>query len=137
MIPSALRMILALLVVLLLMWLLARMMRRPYTARRAGSLAVLHRQPLSRGAAVAVIRVADRALVVGITEQRVSLLGETDIHAFEAEPGEEHQDVLKVAPDELPGRHPAGHHGRLEGSVLSRRTWGSAIEFLRDRTTRR
>ena len=29
------------------------------------------------------------------------------------------------------------HGGKLDGSLLSPRTWGSTLDFLRDRTTRR
>jgi flagellar protein FliO/FliZ len=134
------RVVLALLVVLMLMWLLAKVVRRPYANRRDGMLAVLTRQQLSRGSAVAVVRVADRALVLGITEQQVSLLGETDIDAFETEP-EEHRDHMEVTPGglsaKLPGRHPSSLGGRLDGSLLSPKTWTSTVEFLRDRTTRR
>lgn len=142
MIPLTFRVLLALLIVLMLMWGLARLVRRPYSARREGPLAVLTRQPLSRGSAVAVVRVADRALVLGITEQQVSLLGEADLEAFETEP-EEHRDHLEVEADDsglhakLPGRHPLSLGGRLDGSLLSPRTWVSTIDFLRDRTTRR
>ncbi|WP_433792346.1 flagellar biosynthetic protein FliO [Actinoplanes sp. CA-252034] len=140
MISLTLRVIASLLVVLMLMWLLAKAVRRPYTSRREGILAVLNRQQLSRGSAVAVVRVADRALVLGITEQQVSLLGETDIDAFETEP-EEHRDHMELESDglhaKLPGRHPRSLGGRLDGSLLSPKTWVSTIEFLRDRTTRR
>jgi flagellar protein FliO/FliZ len=139
-IPLVLRVALALLIVLLLMWLLAKAVRRPYLMRRTGPLTVLERQQLGRGSSVAVVRVADRALVLGVTDQQVNLLGEADIEAFEAEP-EEHRDHLEVEPDglhaKLPGRHPAWHGGRLDGSLLSPRTWGATLEFLRDRTTRR
>lgn len=140
MISLTVRVVLALLVVLMLMWLLAKAVRRPYANRRDGTLAVLTRQQLSRGSAVAVVRVADRALVLGITEQQVSLLGETDIDAFETEP-EEHRDHMQVEPGgmsaKLPGRHPMSLGGRLDGSLLSPKTWTSTLEFLRDRTTRR
>ncbi|GAA4932322.1 FliO/MopB family protein [Actinoplanes utahensis] len=140
MISLTFRVALALLIVLMLMWLLAKAVRRPYTSRRDGMLAVLGRQQLSRGSAVAVIRVNDRALVVGITEQQVSLLTETDLEPFETDP-DEHRDVLEVESDglhaNLPGRHPMSLRGRLDGSLLSPRTWTTALETLRDRTTRR
>ncbi|MEV0896839.1 flagellar biosynthetic protein FliO [Actinoplanes sp. NPDC049802] len=140
MLSLTLRVFLALLIVLMLMWLLAKAVRRPYAGRRAGPLAVLNRQQLSRGSAVAVVRVADRALVLGITDQQVSLLGEADIDAFETEP-EEHRDTLEVDTGgltaKLPGRHPFGLGGRLDGSLLSPRTWSSTIDLLRERTTRR
>ncbi|MEV4274380.1 flagellar biosynthetic protein FliO [Actinoplanes xinjiangensis] len=140
MISLTLRVIVALLIVVMLMWLLAKAVRRPYAGRRDGTLVVLNRQQLSRASAVAVVRVADRALVLGITDQHVSLLGETDIDAFEIEP-QEHRDHMEVEPGglaaTLPGRHPMSLGGRLDGSLLSPKTWTATIEFLRDRTTRR
>jgi len=109
----------SLLIVFGLMWALARVVRRPLSGRRgAGSLAVLHRQQLSRGAAVAVVQVADRAMVLGVTDQQVSMLGETDLAAFEIEPpdGERRKPVT------------------LEPGGM--RTWRSMVDLLRDRTTR-
>jgi flagellar protein FliO/FliZ len=127
----------SLLIVFGLLWGLARALRRPLGGNRgAGALAVLSRQQLSRGAAVAIIQVHDRALIVGVTDQQVSLLGEADLEAF-ADHGNhhEHRDHMPLEPGrDLPPAHP---QGRLEGSLLSPRTWGSTVAFLRDRTTRR
>jgi flagellar protein FliO/FliZ len=120
----------SLLVVLGLMWLLARVVRRPLGGRGHGPLAVLNRQQLTRGAAVTVVRVADRAMILGVTDQQVSLLGEADLEAFETHHHEKRDHL------ELPDAHPAGGAGRLEGSILSPRTWSSTLDFLRDRTTR-
>ncbi|MEU4687257.1 flagellar biosynthetic protein FliO [Actinoplanes sp. NPDC023714] len=122
-----------LLVVLLLMWGLARVIRRPMGLRGNEALAVLGSQQVGRGAAVAVVRVADRALILGITDTEVSLLAEHDLDAFLTDPSEEHIPV-DLDGSELPGRHPAG--GRLHGSALSPRTWISAVDFLRERTAR-
>jgi flagellar protein FliO/FliZ len=123
----------SLLIVFGLMWGLARVVRRPLGGRHGtGSLSVLTRQQLGRGSAVAVVQVADRALVLGVTDQQVSLLGETDLEAFERHP-HEHRKAA-VEPDAvLPSGNP---HGTLDGSVLSPRTWSSTLDFLRDRTTR-
>jgi flagellar protein FliO/FliZ len=106
-----------------LMWALARAVRRPLAAGRAhGPLAVLNRQQLTRGAAVTVVRVADRAIVLGVTDQQVSLLGEADVTDFERPPVE-HRDAVPLGGDDLPGAHSAGS--------------GRFLEFLRDRTSRR
>ncbi|WP_433371149.1 FliO/MopB family protein [Actinoplanes sp. CA-142083] len=115
----------SLFVVLGLMWALARVVRRPLGAGRPhGQLAVLNRQQLTRGAAVTVVKVADRAMILGITEQQVSFLGEADIADFEHTP--EHR---AAATDELPGAHPqSGGAMRLDKTLL---------DFLRDRTSRR
>ena len=125
----------SLLVVLMLMWGAARLLRRPFGGRGSDGLAVLGSHQLGRGSSVAVVRVGERALVLGITDQQVSLLGETDLAAFETDPEEEHIAV-DVDGDLLPGRHPASTGGPLSGSILSPRTWMSTLEFLRDRTTR-
>jgi flagellar protein FliO/FliZ len=126
-----LRICFSLLVVFGLLWGLAKVARRGGLGKRGtGSLAVLNRQSLSRGSSVAVVRVAGRALILGVTDTQVSLLGETELEAFGDDP--------HAGPDKH-GRLPAEPHhvGGLEGSVLSPRTWGSTLDFLRDRTTRR
>ncbi len=135
----------SLFIVLLMMWGLARAMRRPFGKSHHGHLAILNRQQLTRGAAVAVVRVADRALVLGVTDQQISYLGEAELDVFEPEP-HEHRDHLVIEPTEvirggetiLPGRHPAAPFGPGgHGSILSPKTWTSTLEFLRERTTRR
>jgi flagellar protein FliO/FliZ len=118
----------SLLVVFGLMWGLAKLVRRPLGHRGTGALAVLNRQQLGRGSAVAVVQVAGRALVLGVTDQHVSLLGETELGAFEKHPEGERRDPVALR-DTPPGR--------LDGSALSPHTWGAALNVLRDRTTRR
>ena len=134
----------SLLVVFGLMWGLARVARRGGLGRRgSGNLSVLNRQPLSRGSSVAVVQVADRALILGVTDSQVNLLGETELGAFthEQHPAAGRRGGVAVEADELlPAAHPTvlpHHGGKLDGSVLSPRTWSSTLDFLRDRTTRR
>ena len=131
MIELVLRIGFSLLIVFGLMWGLARVVRRPLGGRHGtGSLAVLTRQQLSRGSSVAVVQVADKALVLGVTDQQVSLLGETELAAF----GKEQHHKVVLEPDAvLPSAAP---HGPLDGSLLSPRTWSSTLDYLRDRTTR-
>ncbi len=133
----ALRIGFSLLIVFGLMWGLARVVRRPLSGHhRTGTLSVLNRQQLSRGSSVAVVRVADRALVLGVTDQQVSLLGETELDAFvKHDDQHEHRDPVLMAPEAL--GFATGDTDKLEGSVLSPRTWRSTMSFLRDRTTRR
>jgi flagellar protein FliO/FliZ len=114
----------SLLIVFGLMWGLAKVARRPLGSKRGtGALSVLNRQQLSRGSSVAVVQVADKAFVLGVTDQQVSLLGETDLSTF-AKHEVEHRDSVPLKP------------GTLDGSVLSPRTWRSTLDFLRDRTMR-
>lgn len=136
----AIRIGLTLLVIFGLMWGLARLVRRPMgSGRHHGPLlSVLNRQQLTRGAAVTVVRVADRAMILGVTDQQVTLLGDADLEDFEPH-RTAHRDHLPIAEGdlELPDVHPQPGKGRLDGSILSPRTWSSTIDFLRDRTTRR
>jgi flagellar protein FliO/FliZ len=122
-----LRVGLSLLLVLGLMWGAARLVRRPFARRGGGVLAVLARQQLSRGSAVTVLRVHDRALVLGVTDQQVTLLAETDLDAIETEIRLTRRTPVTVD----------GAAGPLAGSALSRRTWSQALEELRDRTVRK
>ncbi|MFI5932640.1 flagellar biosynthetic protein FliO [Actinoplanes sp. NPDC051494] len=147
----ALRIGFSLLVVFGLMWGLARVVRRGGVGNGSGNLHVLNRQTLSRGSSIAVVQVADRALILGVTDAQVSLLGETELAAFEHEShlhlphlphfGHKRREHTAMEPDEvLAAVQPTvlpHHGGRLEGSVLSPRVWTSTLNFLRDRTTRR
>ena len=115
MIEVAVNLFLALTAVLGLMWLLARMARRPLGGRNAGAVAVLARQPLTRGASVAVVRVGTQAYVLGVTEQNVTLLAETDPAAIEA--ALEVRETVSL--------------DALAGSALSPSTWRRAVSVLR------
>src|SRR5438552_16861518 len=78
MLELVLRIGFSLLVVLGLLWVLAKVARRPLAGRGGGGIAVLARQQITRGSTVAVVRVGDRALILGVTDGQVSLLGEAD-----------------------------------------------------------
>ncbi|GIM92318.1 FliO/MopB family protein [Paractinoplanes toevensis] len=127
MLELVLRIGFSLLVVLGLMWAVARLVRRPLSARRAhGALAVLNRQQINRNAEVAVVRVGDRAIIIGVTEAQVNFLGEADVADFEKP---EHEEHVPLEPADLPAVHPAGPGAnRLDRTLL---------ETIRDRTSRR
>lgn len=127
MLEMILRIGFSLLVVLGLLWLLGKAVRRPLGGRAAGALSVLARQQVTRGATVALVRVVDRALILGVTDGHVTLLGETDLEALS----------VPVHTEERREPVPVQQPGRLDGSVLSPRTWTQTVEFLRSRTARR
>jgi flagellar biosynthetic protein FliO len=77
------RMLLALGIVLGLMWALARWAKKPMGGKADRVLAVLAKQQVSRNASVAVVKVLDKALVLGVTDTGVQLLSETDLFAIE------------------------------------------------------
>ncbi|NHC47112.1 flagellar biosynthetic protein FliO [Motilibacter sp. K478] len=145
-----LRLFLSLGVVIALMWLAARVLRGSMGGRNTGALEILARQQLSRGASVSVVRVADRALVVGVTDTQVTLLTETDLELIQLaqEAGTEATDAdadTSVSVDEdgnvrivtaKPAR-PAVGTGPLAGSILSPDTWRRTVNALRERSTRR
>lgn len=113
------RLVFSLAIVLVLMFLVARVMRNrtvPGVGRigvRRDLLRVVARQPLSRTASVAVVHAADRALVVGVTDHGVSVLAELDPSSLE--------------PDETDGANP----------VIGGTTWQGFLEVLRERSVRR
>ena len=78
------RLLVSLAFVLGLMWLLARRVKRPTKAN--GKLVdVLSRQQLTRTASVAVVRVGEQALILGVTDGQVSVLGEADLAQIQAQ----------------------------------------------------
>ena len=94
--------------------------RRGGLRRRAVPMEVIARHGLSRGSSVAVVRVGERALVVGVTEHQVSLLTEIDPAELDAPP---------ESPDAAAGPGPGIGAGALP--------WKVALEQLRERTVRR
>jgi flagellar protein FliO/FliZ len=165
MVELTVRIVFSLLIVLGLMWGLARFLHRPLRGKRGGLVAVLGRQQLSKGACVAVVRVVDRAMVLGVTDGQVTLLGEADLSAVEQYQPEQpvHRQAVPLA--QLPGldagttatltaatagaagagaaaaKSPVGliesGSGRLAGSLLSPSTWSQTLRVVRERTGRR
>ncbi len=133
---AALRVIIALVVVVGSMWLLAKVAKRPLRKRAANTLDVLARAQLSRNASVVVVKVNGTALVVGVTDGGVSLLHQLDAGAFAVaeEPSRTAVDLESIG---RPGAAPASERrSALTGSALSPGTWRQAIETLRERTAR-
>ena len=136
----ALRVGLSLACVLGLVWLFSKGALK--AGGRAGSgrgaVQLLARQSLSRSSSVAVVQVGERALVLGVTEQHVTLLTEADASAVVA-PQETVQRTPVETTDVRPVTTPALPQPRspLAGSALSPATWTQAIDTLRERTIRR
>jgi flagellar protein FliO/FliZ len=154
MVELTLRIVFSLLIVLGLMWGMAQLARRPLRGRRGGLVTVLGRQQLSKGAAVAVVRVVDRALVVGVTDGQVTLLGEADLDVIDEY--EADQVILRQAvpldrlsamdskasadseaPAGLAVRPGGSGGGPLAGSLLSPATWSQTLRVVRERVGRR
>ncbi|GAA0609496.1 hypothetical protein GCM10009547_09490 [Sporichthya brevicatena] len=144
--------------VLGLMWVAARVLKNRTSGRPTDTVEVLARTQLGRGSSVAVLRIGDRALVLGVTEKSVVQLGEEirDLSSLrgrtvaEVLPAATEHDISTVralftgddistgsrsaapsAPQAMAGQ------GALAGSILSPATWRMGMDALRERTVRR
>lgn len=148
------RLLVSLAAVLGVMWVIGRRMKKGRGPKSSQLIDVLGRQQLSRNASVAVVRVGEQALVIGVTDAQVSVLGETDLGAAQAMVTAA-TDTRRTAPRRATA--PASHRvavpaatavpadvvpdsaskpGALSGSALSPHTWRQTIDSLRDLTTR-
>lgn len=132
------RLVVSLGVVLGLMWLAAKLLARQSGGRgpravRPVPIQVVARQSLGKNSAVAVVQTAGKALIVGITDTQVTLLGEGDLESL-AEP-ELHESVAPItaaARTRSPWATP-----RSPGAAAFSSPWTAMLETLRDRTARR
>ena len=146
MIELVVRLAFSLAVVLGLLTLLARVSAKRFRGSSDAPIRVVHRQALSRGSAVAVVSVGSRVLVVGTTEQHVSLLTELDPtelddhHDDEAAGADSSDDDLDFdaelaavlgggqAPDVRPrDPRPAGAHKRTSSDAAARAVRTSTV----------
>jgi flagellar protein FliO/FliZ len=142
------RLFLSLALIAGVLWWAARLAKKKGLGQGNGLIEVVARQRMGRASSVNVVRIADLVLVIGATEEQVTLLAEVDPDAVE--------DVLQARrpararveepeDDELPAPRPApslvaarsSSPGVLAGSVLDRNGWGSLVDELRERTVRR
>ena len=145
---AILRVIIALVLVVGVMWVLAKIAKRPMRGRAASSMDVVARTQLSRGASVAVVKVDGTALVLGVTDHGISLLHETDAAVFETAPSPRRTaidldtvNLDSIDLDQVRTRRtvavPATRGPALAGSALSLKTWRQAIDSFRERSARR
>ena len=140
----ALRLAFSLAIVVGLLLLLARVAGRRFQGKAGSVIQVVHRQPLSRGSGVAVVTVGERVLVLGTTEQQVTLLTELEPEELlldELDPalGLEADLEHGTAAEEPRARSVLTHRvatpltkdGSLAGSVLSAETWRQALKVAR------
>ena len=156
MLALTIRLVASLAIVVGLLLLLARFGQRRFRGGSGAMVHVVHRQPLSRTSAVAVVAVGTRVLVLGTTEQQVSVLAELDPDEIDlpAETLDAADEEVLVLPAELAsapvvstptraervaggaGKHRSqgatviGDGGALAGSVLSPRTWKQAYRSV-------
>ena len=117
-----------------LLLLIARFAGRRFRTSDGAPIQVVHRQALGRGQGVAVVAVGTRVLVLGTTEQQVTLLAEVepDEVGLDLAPNglgvvpvdEESPDAPQVATAARTGQGP------LAGSLLSAQTWKQTFDAV-------
>ncbi len=147
----AIRMAVSLAVVLCLLFVMARFARRGRPRTGGPEMDVIGRCTVGAKAAVTVVRLGDRALVIGVTEQSVTLLSESplaELVAAEAilddsgrpdlaDAAVLDQGPVRRVPLDPTGARRATRPSRLSGSALAPDTWRRTLESVRDLTVRR
>ncbi len=135
------RLILSLGFIAVVLLFAARLAKKRGLGQGSGLIEVVARHRLGRTSTLNVIRIADVVLVVGATEEQVTLLAEVDSDSIDAALREQTPIRLATAPDgnadaapTVVARRPPG---ALAGSVLDRDGWGTLVHQLRERTVRR
>ena len=118
----------------------ARLAKKKGLGQGNGLIEVVSRQRLGRSSTVNVVRIADVVLVIGATEEQVTLLAEVDADAVEHALRERRVPARVGAHAEPADGEALGARsssGALAGSVFDRNGWGTFVHQLRERTVRR
>jgi flagellar protein FliO/FliZ len=133
------RLILSLAFIAVVLLYAARLAKKRGLGQGNGLIEVMSRQRLGRTSTVNVVRIADVVLVVGATEEQVTLLAEVDIDMVEDALAEGRPPARAARAERsaaVPSPRPAPS-GALAGSVFDRNGWGTFVSELRERTVRR
>jgi flagellar protein FliO/FliZ len=137
------RLILSLAFIAAVLLFAARIAKKRGLGQGNGLIEVVARQRMGRTSTVNVVRIADVVLVVGATEEQVTLLAEVDADAVDAALRERRTPVTVAAAagaDDEPHTHALAARSAspvLAGSVFDRDGWGNLVDHLRERTVRR
>ncbi len=118
----------------------SRLARKRGLGQGNGLIEVVARQRMGRTSTVNVVRIGDVVLVVGATEEQVTLLAEVDAEAVEEALRERRTPVAVGAgrePSDATALAARSSSGVLSGSVFDRGGWGTVVQQLRERTVRR
>ena len=138
------RLILSLGFIAVVLFYAARLAKKKGLGQGNGLIEVVSRQRLGRTSTVNVVRIADVVLVIGATEEQVTLLAEVDSEAVDSALVERRVPAARQAAD--PALAGAGapapayartSSGALAGSVFDRAGWGTFVHSLRERTVRK
>jgi flagellar protein FliO/FliZ len=120
----------------------ARLAKKKGLGQGNGLIEVVSRQRLGRTSTVNVVRIADVVLVIGATEEQVTLLAEVDSATVDSVLAERRVPNPRAAaePAVAGAAVPAyarTSSGALAGSVFDRAGWGTFVHSLRERTVRK
>jgi flagellar protein FliO/FliZ len=136
------RLVLSLAFIAVVLLFAARVAKKRGLGQGNGLIEVVARQRMGRTSTVNVVRVGDVVLVVGATEEQVTLLAEIGAETVEEALRERQAPVRLGATEHAPAGGSATlaartTSGALAGSVFDRNGWGSLVHQLRERTVRR
>jgi flagellar protein FliO/FliZ len=135
-------------IAVVLLWA-ARLAKKKGLGQGNGLIEVVARQRMGRSSTVNVVRIADVVLVIGATEEQITLLAEVDSEAVDTALAERRVPTPRASADVVPTglgappgvRAPAvvsrTGSGVLAGSVFDRAGWGTFVRELRERTVRK
>ena len=136
------RLVLSLGFIAVVLFYAARLAKKRGLGQGNGVIEVVARHRLGRASTLNVVRIADVVLVIGATEEQVTLLAEVDAEAVETALAERRIPAPRAAVDgALPATAPAlvarTSTRPLAGSVFDRNGWGTFVNQLRERTVRK
>jgi flagellar protein FliO/FliZ len=123
----------------------ARLAKKKGLGQGNGLIEVVARQRMGRASTVNVVRIADVVLVIGATEEQVTLLAEVDSEIVDAalaerrvpaprRPAADGTETPAVGAPLVAARTSSG---ALAGSVFDPTGWGTFVQGLRERTVRK
>ena len=130
-------------IAVVLLWA-ARLAKKKGLGQGNGLIEVVARQRMGRSSTVNVVRIADVVLVIGATEEQITLLAEVDSEIVESALAQRRVPAPRpVAESTAPASAGAPlvgartSNGALAGSVFDLAGWGAFLSSLRERTVRK
>jgi flagellar protein FliO/FliZ len=130
-------------IAVVLLWA-ARLAKKKGLGQGNGLIEVVARQRMGRSSTVNVVRIADVVLVIGATEEQITLLAEVDSEIVDNALAERRVPAPRSTADNAvpsgvvaPSLAARTSSGPLAGSVFDVAGWGTFVHSLRERTVRK
>jgi flagellar protein FliO/FliZ len=121
----------------------ARLAKKKGLGQGNGLIEIVARQRMGRSSTVNVVRIGDVVLVVGATEEQVTLLAEVDSEVVDSVLAERRVPAPRPVAEGAPAATGTpvvaarSSNGVLAGSVFDVAGWGTFVHSLRERTVRK